>query len=208
MLRKTLLAAVLLMHSVVGYAEPSTSPTPSFFFEPIKTQVVKCSQLGSEWQSRLAMALRSAQSNTANLLPAESWANLLSSSTKLDGSVPLKAQVDTCESFVTYLSDPLLSNRIRGGMVSGLHLQAVAGCAAAFPSLAKGLRAVWISAFKRNELNPDEQLYDEYVSTSWRKPSGDKGHRDVCDQTIDFLKGTDFDKFASEQGIKRYLANF
>jgi hypothetical protein len=205
MLRKTLQATVFVIHSAVGYAEPSTSLSPRYFFEPIKTQVVQCSQLGVEWRSRLVTTLRSAQSNTANILPAESWDHLLLATTKLESGVPLNAQVDTCKKFVSYLSDSILSNHIRGGVVTGLYLHGVTGCAAEFPSLANALRAAWLEAFKRNELIPDGQLYDEYIRTNWRKPSGDKRQKNECDKTIKFLKDPVFDETASEQGVKKFF---
>ena len=208
MLRKALQAAMLIIYSAVSHANPGTSAPPYFIFDPIKAQVDQCSQFGTDWRPRLTTAVRLAQSHTANLLPAESWAKMLSIPAKLDSNTPSKPQLDTCEKFVTYLSDPLLSNHIRGDMVSGLHLQAVTGCAAEFPDLANALRAAWVVAFRRNGLNTYEQLFDEYTRTSWRKPSGDQQQKNECEKTITFLKGPDFDKAASEQGVKQFFNRF
>ena len=201
-------AAVLLAYSAAAYPDPDESPSPRFIFEPIKTQVAQCSQLGTEWRSRLATALRSAQSYTANLFPAESWANLQPTSTKLDDNSPTNLQVDTCKKFVAYLSDPLLSNHVRSNMIIGIYIQGVTGCAAEFPSLANGLRAAWIGAFKRNGFDTNEQLFDEYHRSNWRKPSADQNQKNECKKMIVFLKGTDFDKAASEQGVKLFFEHF
>jgi hypothetical protein len=98
----TLQAVVLLIVSVTAYPGPGESPSPRFIFDPIKSQVAQCSLLGPEWRSRLATALHSAQSHTANLFPAVSWANLLTTAEKLKSGTTSNPQVDTCEKFVAY----------------------------------------------------------------------------------------------------------
>ena len=205
MLRSTLVAAGLAVLYASAGASRDVYPSPNFLFEPIAAQVAQCAHFGSTWRFRLAEALKSAQVNTANLFQAESWAGLPSVSGISDSNTPSKLEAEACENFLAYLSDPLLSDRMRGGIAAGLFLQSVSGCAAEFPHLAGELRLSWIDAFKRNRFDPREQLYDESVLTSWRKPSGDQLQQGECERTIGFLKGEDFEKATSEQSVKRFL---
>lgn len=88
----------------------------------------------------------------------------------------------------------------------GLYLQSVTGCAGEFPDLTDQLKNSWIKAFRRNGFDPHEQVYDEGVQRSWRKPTGDPQQRHECEKVIAFLSGKDFEEAVSEARIKNLLS--
>lgn len=202
-LRKVLTTALLAIVCLTP-AFSSAAAQPRFIFDPISAQARQCSTFGPAWRKRILEALRLAQARTKNLLPAESWSQLLLSATTV--VEPTKLQAEACETFIRDYSDPMLSQRIRGPIVIGLLIKSVTGCAAEFPQLAAQFRAAWISAFTRNGFDPEANFYDESVLASWRKPTNDQRQRQSCEESLHFLSGSEFDKFASERSIKNFLS--
>jgi hypothetical protein len=84
-------------------------------------------------------------------------------------------------------------------------LKQYTGCAAEFPDMSSSIRSAWIAAFKRNGIDPMQQLFDEGVQTSWRKPSQDLQAKEQCNKALGLLGSKDFDQAASEQNAKRFL---
>jgi hypothetical protein len=197
--------ALLLVLGLSAQTGPVAAASPRFFFDPIEVQAQRCVALGQPWKARVQEAMRLAQTRTANILPSQSWAQILTSPSAPASAAPLRADAATCEKFVAYYSDPKLSERIRGRTIAGVILKQYTGCAAEFPDMSASLRSAWIAAFKRNGLDPLEQLFDEGVQTSWRKPSQDQQSREECKKALHFLDGKEFDQAASEQNTKRFL---
>jgi len=199
--------AVLITLRFFTLSQSAHAASPRFIFDPIEVHAQRCAALGTAWYGRIAETLRVAQAGTTNLLPRASWEQLQASLSSQSDSAALPAADDaSCEEYVKYYSDPKLSARIRAMVVAGLVIKEYTGCAAAFPELSNSIRSAWITAFNRNGLDPMEQLFDESIQTSWRKPTEDLQFRQECEKLIDLLGSENFDQVASEHYIKRFLS--
>lgn len=200
----TLLVCVLFSYATTAFSAPL-----NFIFAPIEKTARLCASAGPTWNTKVKEALDQAKARTSNFLPSQGWERILDPALlPSSDAVPTAlsaADAASCESFVLYYSDPRLSEKLRGPMIAGQILNLYAGCAAEFPDLSAVIRAEWMAAFKRNGLDSLEELFDDEVRNSWRKPSEDQQFRGVCEQGLHIIRGAEFDLAASEAGIGRFL---
>jgi hypothetical protein len=175
------------------------------FLEDTHAQARECAALGPAWQARVSKAVGLAKARTKRLLPKEPWP-VFSGPASRAAVRPSASQIANCEALVRVLSDPDLPRVLRGAGVTSVFAEATAGCAAAFPDMAKELRASYLDAFARNDLVPDAEYYDELARTSWRRElAGDEDFRKQCREQLKSLKGADFDLLATEEAARKFF---
>jgi hypothetical protein len=195
--------AALIAFALALAGSPAFAASPRFVFDPIETQARSCRALGPAWDRKVVETLRLARAQTARLLPSTSWDELI---TAAPDAVVARPEVARCEAFVAATADPKLSNRIRATFLFGNLVKAVAGCAEAFPESAAAVRAAWVAAFTRNDLDPMTDAFDISLRTNWRKPSDDAQQRQDCDGTLHLLESKEFDQMAGEEHLSRLLS--
>jgi len=192
------LFVALLGSSIANAKDPG-------FLEDTHAQARECAALGPAWQVRVSKAVGLAKARTSRLLPKEPWP-VFSGPASRAASKPSASQIAKCEALVRVLSDPNLPRTLRGAGVTSVFAEATAGCAAAFPDMAKELRSSYLDAFMRNDLVPDAEYYDELVRTSWRRElAGDAAFRKQCRDQLKSLKGADFDLLATEEAARKFF---
>jgi hypothetical protein len=199
-LAPTLFAAVLL-----ACCRPAAA-TSHFLFVPIGAQAQRCAALGDPWRAKVRDTLATARDRTAGFLPAKAWDDLIAASARTAAAGAGDAAiVSACERFIADYSDPGLSARLRGAIVVGLMMPPVSGCAAEFPDRAGAFRQSWISALRRNGLDPMVQAFDEDRRTNWRARAVDPKDGPACDEALRMLDSKSFDQAVGEPAIRRLL---
>lgn len=199
MLSRTITLCLLSICATSASAQ-TREPSPKFIFRPIADAANECSRFGGAWKSRVESALRQARAGTATLLDDSSWDLLLSLPNTLPRVTPTAAQTKECEGFLVHLAG--YRKFIRSALVSGQFIQSAAGCEAAFPG---SIRSTWIQAFRRNELDPNEQVLDEAAAGSWRRSLVDQQHKAACEEIKKFLRSSEFDASASDKKLQEMI---